>query len=74
LETSDALAFFYSQQEILERDLADPETLIKKIREVTAEDVRSVARSVFKNRNLNLAAIGPFAPNTSFKNILHIKE
>jgi predicted Zn-dependent peptidase len=74
LETSDSLAFFYSQQEILERDLADPETLIRKIRAVTAEDVQSVARTVFKNRNLNLAAIGPFAPDTSFKNILQIEE
>lgn len=74
LETSDSLAFFYSQQEILEKEATDPEVLIQKIRSVTAEDVQSVARTVFKNRNLNLAAIGPFTPNTSFKNILHIKE
>lgn len=74
LETSDALAFFYSQQEILEKEAVDPEILINKIRAVTAEDVQSVARTVFKNRNLNLAAIGSFAPETSFKNILHIKE
>jgi len=74
LETSDALASFYSQQEILEKEATDPEVLINKIRAVTAEEVQSVARTVFKNRNLNLAAIGPFAPGTSFKNILHIKE
>lgn len=74
LETSDALATFYSQQEILEKELVDPEILIKKIREVTAEDIQSVARTVFKNRNLNLAVIGSFEPNTSFKDILHIKE
>lgn len=74
LETSDEIGYFYANQEILNKEPVDPDALVKKIRAVTAEEIMSVARTIFKNRNLNLAAVGPFPPETSFLDILSIHE
>ncbi len=71
LETSDELGYYYGMQEIMERELVTPEKLAKKIRAVTAKDIRNVARDLFKNNRLNLALIGPFKEK-SFKNLLSV--
>ncbi len=72
LETSDELANFYSIEEVMGIKLSSPEALAKKIRAVTAEEVRSVARTFVKNDRLNLAVIGPFR-NKSFLDILKVE-
>jgi predicted Zn-dependent peptidase len=59
LETSDALANYFGGQEIMKQDLISPEDLLKKIHAVTAEEVQSIAREIFKNEKLNMALIGP---------------
>lgn len=59
LETSDAQAHFYGSQEIIEKKITTPEELLKKLRNVTAEEIKEAARDVFKNDKLNLAVIGP---------------
>ena len=58
-ETSDELAGFYGGQEILTRKIIMPIELIKKVQEVKAEEIRSVAKDIFRNQKLNLAVIGP---------------
>lgn len=58
LETSDSLAEFYGFQEILKRTNETPEQISKKIEEVTAEDVKSIAQEIFINKSLNLALVG----------------
>ena len=58
-ETSDELAGFYGGQEILTRKIITPIELIKKVQEVKAEEIRSVAKDIFRNQKLNLAVIGP---------------
>ncbi len=59
LDTSDEVANFYGGQEIMTGEVLAPEQIMKKIKAVTAEEVRRVAKSVFKNEKLNLAVIGP---------------
>jgi predicted Zn-dependent peptidase len=59
LETSDELANFYGGQELLTKKIVSPEELIKRVNAVTPEEIRSVARSIFKNEKLNFAIIGP---------------
>jgi len=71
LETSDQLAGFYGGQEILTRSFIEPETLVGRIGRVRAEDVRAVARALFKDANLNLAVIGPYKKPDLFRKILH---
>ncbi len=70
LETSDELGSFYGGQEILTKALLPPERIIDRIKTTTAEEVRAVARTIFKNKGLNLAVIGPYRTRAMFKKIL----
>jgi len=70
LETSDELASFYGGQEILTGKVSEPEELIKKVRAVKAGEIRDIAKALFKNNSLNLAIIGPYKGEESFKKIL----
>ncbi len=70
LESSDDIASFYGLQEILKHDPENIERKIRKIRKVTAEELRSLAEDIFKNNKLNLALIGPFKDSSRFVKIL----
>lgn len=58
LESSDDVANFAAEQEILRRKIITPEELSEKIERVTADDVRQVAKEIFVDKNLNMALIG----------------
>lgn len=60
LESSDAYANFYGGQAILRRPLRTPKEAEKRVRAVTASDIKKVAQQVFKSATLNLALIGPY--------------
>ncbi len=72
LESSDDLAEFYGMQEVLRRDVRTPKEKEKLIRAVTAEDIRTIARKIFIEKNLNLALIGPFKNGKEFVKVLKI--
>lgn len=58
LETSDELAVFYGLQEVARERILKPAELTAKIRAVTAEQVRAVAKAIFRNDRLNFALVG----------------
>ncbi len=72
LETADELASYYGGQEILQKTLLPPEKIVDRIKETAAEEVRAVARAVFKNAGLNLAVIGPYKDRRPFQKILSL--
>ncbi len=72
LESSDDLAEYYGMQEVLRRDIRTPKEKEKLIRAVTTEDIRTIARKIFIEKNLNLALIGPFKDGKKFQKILKI--
>ncbi len=72
LETSDDLASFYGNQEVLTGLVLSPEVLTDRIKKVTARDVQSVAKVLFKDKRLNCAVIGPYKKQAPLKNILTI--
>lgn len=72
LETSNRLASFYGNQEIVERHIMTPEEIIKKLHEVTAEEVMRVAKDIFKNEKLNLAVLGPIKDEAALRGLLAI--
>src|SRR3989344_1292468 len=59
LETSEALASFYGQQEIFKEKILASETIIKHLKAVTLDQVTQVAKDTIRNEGLNLAMIGP---------------
>ncbi len=73
LETSDAQAEFVGHQEILKRAIKSPETIIKEIQKVSAEEVRKLAREIFVNKGLNMAIIGPYEDSKRFESLLTFK-
>jgi predicted Zn-dependent peptidase len=72
LETSDELASFYGGQEILTKKIVSPEELIKRVNAVTAEEIRSVAKTIFRNDRLNFAIIGPQKKKKNFEKIIKL--
>lgn len=73
LETSDGLASFHGEQEIMSGEPRDPEVAIDNIRKVTSEEIMEVAKDILKDSHLNLAVIGPYKTKTPFKKILTLK-
>jgi len=71
LESSDSIAMYYGEQEILRKDIKSPEDVIKDIQSVTAEEIKFVAERIFKNEGLNLSIVGKFKNDSEFKEILH---
>lgn len=72
LETSDDLASFYGSQELLTGEITPPAVLAARIKKVTARDVQKVAKIIFKDNRLNLAIVGPYKKEASFKKLLSI--
>ena len=70
LESSDDIANFYGSQELLKREVKNADEKAREIRLVTPEEIRAVAREIFRNEKLNLALIGPFRDKSKFENIL----
>jgi predicted Zn-dependent peptidase len=70
LESSHAKGIFYSEQELLENKVLEPEEIYEKINKVTAEDIKAAARDIFKPEKLNLALIGPYDDKTRFENLI----
>jgi predicted Zn-dependent peptidase len=72
LETSDALAMYYGGQEILRQGIEVPESLVRRIQEVSGDDIKSLAREIFREDRLNLALIGPYKDKEPFANALRL--
>lgn len=70
LEDSQNVASRYSGQVLLEKKIRTPEKAMELFDKVTSEDVRRVAKDIFKPKNLNLAVIGPYKDETRFKKLL----
>ncbi len=58
MEASDNLANWYARQAVLRGQLFSPEDFLKKIKKISAADLRKTAKKIFVNSSLNLAGIG----------------
>lgn len=72
LESSDSVADFYGGQEIIHKNLRNPEDIVKEINDVKAEDILLMAQKIFKNEGLNLAIVGKFKEEKEFKDVLKL--
>ncbi len=70
LESSDAYASFYGDQEVMRKEILKPEEIEKRIRAVTAEDIQKCAQEILIEKNLNMAIIGPYKDTEVFKGLL----
>lgn len=72
LEDSRSVSGFYAQQELLEKEINNPDEILKEIDNVTVEKVEKVAKTYFKNEGLNMAVIGDFPTGQKFQSILEL--
>lgn len=72
LEHSEAVAEAYAEPVLFENKVLTPEEEIGKIKVVTLDEVKAVARDILDNKKLNLALIGPFEDSKPFDQILKI--
>lgn len=70
LEATDDIANFYGSQELMRKEIKTLEEKIKQINKVTIEDIKKMAKTIFKSKNLNLAIIGPIKDKKEFDKIL----
>jgi predicted Zn-dependent peptidase len=69
-EGPQGLIMYGLNREVLEGEALEPEELLKKIDEVTAEDVQRVAQDLIAKEKLHLAVIGPFEDESRFADVL----
>jgi predicted Zn-dependent peptidase len=72
LESTDDIANFYGEQELLKRSIESAEDKAQKIRNVTALEVQKIANDIFKDENLNLALIGPLRSGNRLLKLLKL--
>jgi len=70
LEATDDIANFYGGQELMKKEIKTLEEKIKEINKVTSMEIQKMAKIIFKDKNLNLAIIGPYKEGDKFKKIL----
>lgn len=73
LEDSEAVAGAYVDPILFYNKTLTPDEELVKIKAVTLDQVQSVAKDVFLNKNLNLALIGPHEDEAKIKSLLNIE-
>ncbi len=72
LEDNQARLDWFIEQEAFHKKLKQPVELFKEIDQVSAADVKKVAQYLFKSARLNLAVIGPYKNDKTFKKQLKV--
>ncbi len=72
LEDSRAVAVYYAQQELLEKETDNPDEVLKKLDSVTIDQVNAVGKKYFTDDKLNLALIGNYSDRQSLEKLLKL--
>lgn len=70
LETSDDISRFYGGEEIMTGKVLSPQEMERRLRAVTAEEIKSLAGDIFKTSCLNLALLGPVKDEEPLRRLL----
>jgi len=70
LESPQATIQYGLRREVLEGEIEEPDEHLRRLDEVTQQDVQRVARDLFDSTRLYLALVGPFDDPTRFEKLL----
>ena len=70
LESPQGAIQYGLRREVLENEIEEPDDMLARLDEVTAEDVQRVAQDLFEGRRLYLAIVGPFDDPAHFEQLL----
>ena len=71
LEDSEEYAHMMGKQALLYPTVRSMDEILRKIDEVTVEDIHRVAKELFVEEKLKMAMIGPFDDEKHFTSLLH---
>jgi predicted Zn-dependent peptidase len=71
LESCEALAGFYSGQELMGEKIKTPDQIFKEIDKITKSDILKVSKDIFQSNKLNLAMVGPISNQAKLKELLN---
>lgn len=60
LEDSEEYAHLLAKQELLHNKILNPAEIMKKVDDVTSDDIKRICEDIFKPEKMRLAVIGPF--------------
>ena len=72
LEDSRSVASYYGNQELLEKEIVNPDEMMKKIDAVSIDQLYEVGKRYIVNETLNLAVIGNFDTSERFEKLLKL--
>jgi len=72
LENSRSVAYYYATQELLEKEIDNPDQIMKKIDAVTIGQIENAAKKYFVEKGLNVAIIGNFPSGQQFQSLLKL--
>jgi predicted Zn-dependent peptidase len=72
LETSSDVGFFYGEQEVVLGKIRSPRAIIAAIRSVRTSDVRRLARKLFVDERVSVAAVGSNLSDETFSSLIHL--
>lgn len=72
LESSDEVASYFSEQELMRGEIVLPDAVMKRIDRVTSADVLRVAKDIFQKNSANLAVIGPHSDASKFEKLMRL--
>lgn len=70
LESSNSVAMFLGTQALFQENVLTPQAFDEKIRSISAEDIQTVARKVFKPENMVLSVVGPHKSDLQFAKVI----
>ena len=70
LESPQGTIQYGLRREVLEGEIEEPDELLRRLDEVTVEDVQRVAADLFEDERLYLALVGPFDDPARFEKLL----
>jgi predicted Zn-dependent peptidase len=70
LESPQGTIQYGLRREVLEGEIEEPEELLRRLDEVSVEDVQRVAKDLFEDKRLYLAIVGPFDDPARFEKLL----
>lgn len=71
MEATDNLANWYARQALMRKEIMTPAEFLRRLNKITAADLRTTARKIFKASTLNLALIGDIKAEP-FKKLLKL--
>lgn len=72
LEDNQTRLDWFLEQEAFHRKIETPTDFFEKIDKVTARDVQKVAQTLFQNKSLTFAVVGPYKSEKNFEKLLKI--